>query len=149
MNALTVESTALRVPSWLWAASVLGVVWNVYGVYQFAGTFTQAGRAAATAGMTNAQAALYLSLPGWISVVFAVGVFGGLIGSILLALRRHLARPVFAASLAGYGLLFAGDTYHGVFAAMPGQLAILTVVVLIAAALLWASRLAGKRGLLR
>jgi RNA polymerase sigma-70 factor (ECF subfamily) len=38
--------------------------------------------------MTPSQAALYLSPPGWISVVFAVGVFGGLVGSIGLALRR-------------------------------------------------------------
>jgi hypothetical protein len=120
----------------------------VYGVYQYAGTFTQAGQAAMTAGMTAPQAALYLSLPGWISVVFAVGVFAGLVGSILLALRRHVARPVFAASFVGYGLLFTGDAWYGVFAAIPSQLVILAVVVLIAAALSLASQLAGKRGLL-
>lgn len=148
MQTLTVESTASKAPSWLWAASVLGVLWNLYGVYQYAGTFTQAGKAAMTAGMTASQAALYLSLPEWISVVFAVGVFGGLIGSILLVLRRRAARPVLAASFVGYGLLFAGDVYHGVFAAIPSQLVILAVVVLIAAALSWASRSADKRGVL-
>ena len=101
VQTVTVESTACQVPSWLWAASFLGVLWNVYGVYQYAGTFTPAGQAAMTAGMTASQTALYLSLPGWISVVFAVGAFGGLIGSILPALRRRLSCPVFAASLAG------------------------------------------------
>lgn len=101
-----------------------------------------------TAGMTASQSEIYLSLPAWINVVFAVGVFGGLVGSILLALRRRAARAVFAASLVGYALLFAGDAYHGVFAAIPSQLGILAVVVLIAAALFGASRLAGKRGLL-
>ena len=148
MQTVTVESTACQVPSWLWAASFLGVLWNVYGVYQYAGTFTPAGQAAMTAGMTASQAALYLSLPGWISVVFAVGVFGGLVGSILLALRRRVARPVFAASFVGYGLLFAGDAGYGVFAAIPSQLGILAIVGLIAAALSWASQLAGKRSLL-
>jgi hypothetical protein len=53
-----------------------------------------------------------------------------------------------AASFVGYGLLFAGDVYHGVFAAIPSQLVILAVVVLIAAALSWASRSADKRGVL-
>jgi hypothetical protein len=145
---MTIDSRAPRLPNWLWAASVLGILWNLYGVYQYAGTFTQAGQAAMTAGMTASQAALYLSLPGWISAVFALGVSGGLVGSILLALRRRAARPVLGASLFGYALLFAGDAHHGVFAAIPSQLAILALVVLIAAALAWASRLAGQRGLL-
>jgi len=148
VQIVAIESTASRVPSWLWAASVIGVLWNTYGAYQYVGTFTPAGQAAMTAGMTASQAAPYLSLPGWISGVFAIGVFGGLIGSILLALRRRVARLVFAASFVGYGLLFAGDAYCGVFAAVPSQLGILAIVVLIAAALSWASQLAGKRGLL-
>jgi hypothetical protein len=148
VQTVTIESVASRMPGWLWGASALGVLWNLYGVYQYVGTFTQAGQAAMTAGMTPAQAALYLSLPAWISVVFAVGVFGGLVGSVLLALRRRAARAVMAASFAGYGLLFAGDAYHGVFAAMPQQLGILAVVVLVAAALLMASQQAARRGLL-
>ncbi len=148
MQTLTLDSPASRVPAWLWAAAALGVVWNLYGVVQFAGTFTPAGQAAMTAGMTGSQAALYLSLPGWISGVFAVGVFGGLAGALLLALRRRAARPVLAASLLGYGLLFAGDAYHGVFAAIPAQLAILAMVVVIAAALSGVAEVASRRGLL-
>jgi hypothetical protein len=149
MQTLTLEPTPSRVPAWLWAVALLGGLWNVYGVYQFAGTFTPAGQAAMTAGMTPAQAEIYLGLPAWISVVFAVGVFGGLAGSFALALRRRFAVPVFAASLAGYVMLFAGDVWYGVFAAIPSQLAILAVVVLIAAALFWISRLAVRRGFLR
>jgi hypothetical protein len=149
MQTLTVGSETPGVPKWLWAASALGIVWNVYGVYQYVGTFTQAGQAAMTAGMTPEQAAIYLGLPGWMSVVFAVGVFGGLIGSIAMAARRRVAVPVLIASLAGYCLLFAGDAYHGVFDNNPGQLAILAVVVLIAVALLWISRIATRRAFLR
>jgi hypothetical protein len=148
MQTLTWASTAPRSPAWLWAASAAGLLWNLYGTYQYVGTFTPAGQAAMTAGLTPAQAAVYLSLPAWIGVVFAIGVFGGLIGSVLLALRRRVARPVFAASFVGYGLLFAGDAFLGVFAAKPSQLAILLVVVAVAAALLWTSHFAGRRGLL-
>lgn len=149
MQSWAFESSASRVPIWLWVAAALGILWNVYGLCQFAATFTASGQAAMTAGMTPSQATLYLSLPAWISVAFGMGVCGGLVGSIFLFLRRSVSRPVFVASFIGYALLFAGDTYHGVFAAIPAQLAILTVVVLIAAALLGASWLAGKRGLLR
>lgn len=149
MSALSVDTRGGQVPMWFWGAGGLGVVWNLYGLYQFAAGFTSAGRAAMTAGMTRAQAEFYLSLPVWISVVFAIGVVGGLIGSIALLLRRPMARPIFAASLVGYILLFAGDVAYGVFAALPSQLAILAVVVLIAAALLGVAWLAGRRGLLR
>lgn len=149
MQTLTLDTTPLRVPAWLWAAAILGILWNGYGLYQFAGSFTPAGQAAMTAGMTPAQTELYLGLPAWISLVFALGVFGGFAGSIALALRRRIAVPVLAASLAGYVLLFAGDAWSGVFAAIPSQLAVLAVVVVIAAGLYGASRIATRRGLLR
>jgi hypothetical protein len=146
---MTMETRPSRAAQWLVAAAVLGTLWNTYGVVQFAGSFTPAGQAAMTAGMTSAQAAVYLALPAWVSVVFGVGVLGGLAGSVALALRRRVALPVLAASLAGYVLLFAADTYFGVFAAIPSQLAILAVVVLIAVGLLWVARRAAARGLLR
>lgn len=149
MSVQTIDARSGRIPIWLWGVGSLGVAWNLYGLYQFAAGLTPAGRAAATAGMTSAQAELYLSLPAWISVVFAIGVVGGLIGSTTLLLRRRMALPIFAASFVGYILLFAGDVAYGVFAALPLQLTILTVVVLIAAALLAVSWLADRRGLLR
>jgi hypothetical protein len=126
-----------------------GMLWNLYGIYQFIGTLTPAGRSAMAAGMTAAQAQIYFSLPAWMTAVFAVGVFGGLLGSLVLAARRTAALPVFAVSLVGYIALFAGDVYFGVFDAMPGQLAILVFVVLVAAALLATAWAARSRWLLR
>jgi hypothetical protein len=125
------------------------MLWNAFGVCQFANSMTEAGRGAMTSGMTSAQAQAYLSLPGWVSVVFAIGACGGLIGTIALVLNRRIAFPVLTASLFGYGLLFAGDAVYGVFDGTPGQLVLLACVVLIAAALLWITGLARKRGLLR
>ena len=148
MATLTLDPQPSRTPAWLWAASALGILWNLYGIYQYVGTFTESGRAAMTADMTASQAAVYLSLPVWISAVFAVGVFGGLAASVLLALRRLAARPVFVTSLAGYVALVAGDAYHGVFAAIPSQLAILAVVVAISAGLAVAAQIALTRKLL-
>jgi hypothetical protein len=149
MQTLMAGTPSSPVPLWLRAAASFGVLWNAFGVWQFANSFTQAGRAAMTAGMTEAQAQAYLSLPSWVSVVFAIGTCAGLLGTIALAINRRIAVPVLAASLTGYGLLFAGDAIHGVFDGAPGQLIILAFVVLIAAAMLWTSWLAGRRGLLR
>jgi hypothetical protein len=126
----------------------VGVSWNLFGAVQFATSFSQTVPSLMAAGMTQAQAEVYLALPAWISVVFAIGVLGGLLGSVALALRRRVAKPIFAASLVGYLLLFAGDTYHGVFAAIPSQLAILGVVVTVAAVLWGMARLADRRSML-
>lgn len=148
MDETTLELARPSAPAWLLGTAGAGVAWNLYGVYQFIGSLTPAGQAAMTAGMTSAQAEVYLALPAWISVVFAVGVFGGLIGSTLLLARRNAARGVLLASLLGYALLFGGDAAYGVFAAVPSQLAILAVVVAIAAVLSWVARRAARHGLL-
>ena len=100
--------------------------------------------------MTPAQAAVYSSYPVWMTLGFAVGAFGGLVGSALLLARRRLATPVLLASLVGYIVLYVGDITEGVFAALGApQVAVLTAVVLIAAGLLLWSRQLSQRGLLR
>lgn len=135
-------------PIWLPVVGGLGIVWNAYGVYQFAGSFSQNKASLMAVGMTALQADVYLSLPAWISVVFAIGVFGGLIGSLALFFKKAIALPIFAVSFAGYILLFAGDVYYGVFDSIPAQLAILTMVVAIAAALLGVSWYAKGKGVI-
>ncbi len=149
MTALTLDARGSRAPAWFWGMAGCGALWNLYGIHQFIGTLTPAGRSAMAAGMTAAQSQVYFSLPAWMTAVFAVGVFGGLLGSVALAARRVAAVPVLAASLVGYIALFAGDAYFGVFDAMPGQLAILAVVVVVAVALLAAAWAARSRALLR
>lgn len=148
MTTLTLDARDIRPPAWFWGLAGFGVLWNLYGIHQFITGLTTAGRAAMAAGMTAAQAQVYFSLPGWMTAVFAIGVFGGLLGALALLARRAAALPVLAVSLAGYAALFAGDLHFGVFDALPGQLAILAFVVLVAVALLAGARVARHRGLL-
>lgn len=121
----------------------LGVAWNAYGVVQFVQTLRDTPADLMKMGMTGEQAAVYTSYPAWMTAAFAVGVGGGLAGSLLLLMRRKAAVPVFVASLVGYVVLFLGDITEGVFAALGAkQVTILSVVVVIAAALLgWSWRL--------
>jgi hypothetical protein len=66
---------------------------------------------------------------------FAIGVFGGLIGCVLLFLRKSVSMLVLLTSLIAYVALWIGDVVHGVFAALGApQVIILTTVVAIAAA---------------
>lgn len=41
-------------------------------------------------------------MPSWMTTVWAVGVWGALLGTVLLLLRRSLAAPVFIALLLAY-----------------------------------------------
>jgi hypothetical protein len=136
-----------KLPLWFWISAALGLLWNLFGLFRFlVDSFASVEKLMAS-GMTQAQASLYTGLPVWMTIVFAVGVIGGTLGCILLLLRKKQAFAVFAASLAGYIALYAGDIALGVFAAFgTPQVAILTTVVLIAAALLWLSHASQKRG---
>ncbi|MFN5998165.1 MAG: hypothetical protein ACK47C_03330 [Paracoccaceae bacterium] len=134
---------------WYWAAAGLGLAWNIFGAVQFVGSLSATPESLQAQGMTADQAAVMLGYPVWMTVVFAIGVFGGVLGCGLLLMRRSVAVPVFAVSLAGYIALYIGDIVHGVFAALGApQVAVLSAVVLIAAALLWLSRRVRAQGIL-
>ena len=53
------------------------------------------------AQLPEAQQAAYRDIPVWSYSAYALAVFGGLTGSILLALGKKLAFPVLVISLAG------------------------------------------------
>ena len=143
VSHITNQERSPAMPVWARIAAGLGVLWNLYGVYQYLGSFSATAEGLMTAGMTEAQAELYLQLPVWMTVAFGLGVVGGLLGSGLLLMQNKLATPVLWVSLVGYVFLFAGDAYFGVFANIPAQLAILAIlafVVAVALALLWVAR---------
>jgi hypothetical protein len=135
------DAPANRAPIWMTAASLGGIAWNIFGAVQFAGSVTATEASLIAAGLTPGQAAVMTGYPAWMAVAFGIGVFGGLAGSVLLLLRRAGAMPILLASLVAYVALWIGDAVHGVFAAMGApQVAILTSVVAIAAALHAVSR---------
>lgn len=133
----------------VWIVGGLALAWNAYGVVQFMGSLAATPESLIASGLTAEQAAVMTGYPVWMTVVFAIGVFGGLAGSVLLLIRKAMAVPVFHASLAGYVALYVGDIVHGVFAAMGApQIIVLTLVVAIAAALSWSSHRFARNGLL-
>ena len=138
---MNITARTMTLPRWFWICAGLGLTWNLFGVAQFLGTALATQEGLMMGGMTEAQAELYFGLPVWMNAAFAIGVFGGLLGSALLLLRRKQAVPVLAVSLAAYIVLYIGDITEGVFAIMGSeQVIILTSVVLIAAGLLWLAR---------
>lgn len=147
----TMADMTTKAPWHLWLVGVIAVLFNAIGAFDFVMSMTQGASYMASAGMTPAQIAHYQGMPAWMTVVWAIGVWGAMLASILLLLRHRLAYPVFAASLAAflvsllytYVLTDGGDV-------MGGQMAIVSVVI--AALLLffiWYSRWMAGRGVLR
>ena len=91
-------SPAGRTPWHLWLVGGLALLWNGYGAYDYVMTNTQGEAYLRGMGFTDAQLAYFNALPAWATAVWAIGVWGGLLGAILLLVRRRLAYPVFALS---------------------------------------------------
>lgn len=81
-----------------WIIAVIVVLWNIMGVMAYLGQhLLMTDELKAT--LPTEQIELINSSPGWLNIVFAIGVFSGLLGAILLIVRKKLAIPMFALSL--------------------------------------------------
>jgi hypothetical protein len=141
----------LKTPWHLWLIGVIALLFNAIGVFDFVMNMVQGPKYLTSAGMTPDQVAHYQQMPGWMTAVWAVGVFGAFGASILLLMRRKLALPVFILSLAAFllSLLYTYVLTNG-GAIMGRQMAITSAVI---AGLLgffsWYSQFMSVRGVLR
>ncbi len=80
-----------------WIIAVIALLWNLMGVFQYLSSTLMAD--AMKEALPAEQVALMEALPSWYNYVFAVAVFAGTIGALLLLLRKKLAVPIFGISL--------------------------------------------------
>lgn len=90
----------------LWIVGLLSLAWNAFGVLQFVMTQrrdrTYFASAAEGMDITPAELLAYAdSFPAWVYLFSGAGVWGGLLGSLLLLLRSRFAALAFGLSLAG------------------------------------------------
>jgi hypothetical protein len=102
MVSIMSDTRSLKAPWHLWLVGVIAVLWNAYGGYDYTMSMTQGAAYMATSGMTPDQIRFYDAMPVWMTAVWAIGVWGGVAGSLLLLLRSKLAFPVFAVSFAAF-----------------------------------------------
>lgn len=115
-----IERTA---PPWhLWAIGTLALLFTAFGAYDY--VMSQSGNREYIQAMVepmgvdaDAAAAYFSSFPLWADAVWAIGVWAGVGGAVLLLLRRALAYRVWLASLAGLVLSNA----YGMVNPIPGM----------------------------
>lgn len=131
-------------PGWnYWPVVILGLLWNLMGCMNY---ITQSN-AELVATLPESYQALIVGRPAWATAGFALGVFGGAVGCILLLLRRKVAIPVLVISLLGVAVTLA----HSVMVAGLQMDVILStgMSLVVAAILLWVAQSAKGRGWLR
>jgi hypothetical protein len=143
MNKQTV-----RAPRHFWIVGVLAVLWNAIGAFDY--TATQLRLEWYMSAFTPEQLEYFYGFPAWAVAAWAFGVWGALLGSIALLLRRSWAVWLFGASIAGMlvttlhnFVLTDGATLMG-----PGALAFSALIWAIALFLFFYARTMARRGVL-
>jgi hypothetical protein len=89
----------VAIPSWFKAVAITALIWNLLGVLAFA--LQMMITPEILAGLPAAERELYVNIPLWVTISFAVAVFSGSFGSLFLLLKKPLATPLLILSLIG------------------------------------------------
>jgi hypothetical protein len=137
-------------PWHVWLVGALAVLWNSVGAFDY--VMTETRNAAYLSGFTPEQLAYFNSFPAWVVGTWALSVWGGVLGSVLLLMRRRWAAAVFGMSLATMLLTFFHNfVLTNGLAVMGGAggLAFTAVIVAIGLGLLLYSRSLVRKEVLR
>ena len=139
-----------RTPMHLWIVGALATLWNGFGCFDY--LMTQTRNAEYLAGFTDPQRIYFESFPIWVEAAWACGVWGGLVGSLLLLVRSRYAVAAFAVSLLG---LAVSTVYQYVLNSPPadmmtGPMVAMNVVIwVVVIALLYYALRMRRKGVLR
>jgi hypothetical protein len=139
-----------RTPAHLWIVGILALLWSAFGCFDYLMTVT--ANQTYLGKMPADQIAYMNALPGWLTAMWAIGVWGGLLGSLLLLMRSRYAVWAYALSLIGavVGLAYQLFMTEQPASMKAGAMAVMPwVIILICAFLLRYSWTAEKKGLLR
>lgn len=98
------DTARAKAPLHLWIVGGLATLWNGFGCYDYLMTRTQGAEYIETMMPSidgEAMMAYIDSFPLWASFGWGLGVWMGLLGSILLLMRHRLAVPALGLSLLG------------------------------------------------
>lgn len=90
------EASKTKAPIWFWIFAMLALLWFLMDLMAFIMRIQLP-----EGSIPEAQLELYQAMPAWVNVVFAVEVFGGLLGALSLLLRKALATQLLTISLIG------------------------------------------------
>ncbi|PHR91281.1 MAG: hypothetical protein COA69_12280 [Robiginitomaculum sp.] len=128
-------------PIWFWVVSVVALLWNLMGLMEFFRQMNMSEEAIAkmSEAAQAAQAGYDAAPAAWATAAFAVAVFCGALGCLLLVLRKRLAIRVLNLSLLGviiqqihwWGFLKIGSSFGAGQLVMPVLIPIISILLII------------------
>ena len=142
----TTENQTANTPWHFWVVAVVGLLWNGFGGYDYTMSHLQGEAYYRQMGMSDAGVAFMATYPTWMHAVWAVGVWGSVLGALLLILRSKWA--FHAVSILG---AIGNLLYTALTPAAAGVMGIEMPIVIIAvcAFFIWYAWTLTKRGVLR
>jgi len=125
-----------------WVIATFMLIWNVMGCINF---FVQMNPDM-VASYRETEQAIISGRPAWATGAFAVAVFGGALGCLLLLLRKSAAYYLFIASLLGVIVTMTHTLGVGIDFGLGEILGIILMPLVVAAFLIWYSKQAESKG---
>jgi len=141
-------TTTTKPATSFWVISALALIWNLMGVIVYLGQAFMTDDMKAM--IPKDQLAIIENTPAWATAAFAIAVWFGLLGSILLLTRKKIAKTVFIISLLGvlgqlvynFGVSNAFEVYGASGLIQP------LITILISVFLVWYSKKCSDDGIL-
>ena len=125
-----------------WVIGAIALIWNVLGSINF---FVQMNPGM-VAVYRESERAIIEGRPAWATVGFAIAVFGGALGCILLLLKKSVAYYLFIASLLGVIVTMIHTLGIGIDFSPFEILMMILMPLVVAAFLIWYTKQAENKG---
>ena len=147
----TQTETTAKTPVHLWVVGIVSLLWNCFGAYDYTMSHIGGLEYFESMGLDAEAFAWFNALPTWSVAAWAVGVWGSVLGSILLLLRSRHAATAFLVSLVSAVLSFVYQYTLDLPAAMDTTMNRLMPLVIVGAIVLqwWYARRQVASGVLR
>jgi len=142
------EESTNNVPTSYWIIAGVMLAWNLIGLMFYYQQSTLTPEIMMDAGLTDMQIAHITNTPAWAHSGYAIAVNAGVLGAILLLLRKAWAVPLFILSLVG-ALVQDLDAFvlrDAIEAWGTGGIALPIIVIVVCALEIWYSRRAKAKG---
>jgi len=147
---VAIEIGKPRTPWWFWLIAIHYLLWNLVGCGMYLVEHMMGDAAYGEAFGADLLSVRDL-VPRWATAGHAVGVWGGLVGIILLLLRKKLCLPFFYASFAGAIIGFLPSIFDERFKAVMGggDYGLMIFIWLECIFIIWFARKMLSKGIIR
>ncbi len=118
-----------RPPRSFWIISVIALMWNFMGLMAFFGQTFMSEKTLSS--YPEEQQALYMNVPTWLSIVYAIATVAGTLGCVGLLIKKSWAKLFFFISLIAVLIQMGYNLFMTNAAEVLGPIATVMSIVLI------------------